>query len=163
LDEIVPSLDVPDGEPFAIEVLTRFANPYLHHALRDISVQHTAKMRIRVVPSIMRFAERTGRAPTLLAFGFAAYLRLLRTAQQSGATALGTDQDAEPVRALWRKGAGATEAAVRRLVDEVCRNDELWNVDLTQVSGFVRLVADHLTELDRIGVEPALAALMRAR
>src|SRR6266567_2499385 len=73
-DEIVPSLSVPGGEEFAAAVLERFANPFIRHALIDITLQGTMKMRVRVVPSILGFYERTGQVPTGLAFGFAAYL-----------------------------------------------------------------------------------------
>jgi tagaturonate reductase len=80
LDEIVPSLDVPDAESYAMQVLARFANPYIRHSLIDITLQQTMKMRVRVVPSIVRSAARTGRAPASLAFGFAAYLLFMRRA-----------------------------------------------------------------------------------
>src|SRR6185369_2016277 len=47
LDEIVPSLDVPDGQAFARETLQRFANPFIRHSLIDITLHGTAKMRVR--------------------------------------------------------------------------------------------------------------------
>src|SRR5687768_17156226 len=60
LDEIAPGLDVPDAIAFAHEVLDRFGNPHIRHALLDITLQGTTKMRVRVIPSIVRHAERTG-------------------------------------------------------------------------------------------------------
>ena len=42
-DEIVPSLSVPCGEEFARETLDRFANPYIRHALIDITLHATSK------------------------------------------------------------------------------------------------------------------------
>ena len=77
-DEIVPSLDAPNADAFASEVMERFANPYIRHALIDITLYGTTKMRVRVVPSIVEYAARTGRTPTSLAFGFAAYLAFMR-------------------------------------------------------------------------------------
>jgi len=42
LDEIVPSVEAPDVESFAREVLDRFANPFVRHALIDITLHGTA-------------------------------------------------------------------------------------------------------------------------
>ena len=77
-DDIVPSVDVPDAEAFAQDVIDRFANPYIKHALADITLYGTTKMRVRVVPSIVEYHARTGRVPQSLAFGFAAYLAFMR-------------------------------------------------------------------------------------
>jgi tagaturonate reductase len=57
-DDIVPSLDAPDAEEFAREVLERFANPYIRHSLIDITLYGTTKMRVRVVPSIVDHYRR---------------------------------------------------------------------------------------------------------
>ena len=52
LDEIAPTLDVEGAAEFAEAVLDRFRNPHIRHALIDITLQATMKMRVRVVPSI---------------------------------------------------------------------------------------------------------------
>ena len=78
LDEIAPTLGRPDAADYAHAVLARFANPYVHHALFDITLQGTMKMRVRVVPTIVRHTERTGHAPDALALGFAAFLLFMR-------------------------------------------------------------------------------------
>ena len=66
------------GEEFAAEVMDRFANPYIRHALIDITLYATTKMKVRVVPSIVAFHARMGRAPSSLAFGFASYIAFMR-------------------------------------------------------------------------------------
>lgn len=154
-EEIVPSLTVPDGEKFAGEVLDRFANPFLRHALADITLQHTAKMRVRVVPSIVQFARRSGAVPPSLAFGFAGYLRLLR--ESPSVTGVGTDNDGERVRASWRQASDDDES-LRRLVSDICADRALWQTDLSQLPGFVALVADNLIRMTRLGVAAALEA-----
>lgn len=154
-EEIVPSLTVPDGEQFAGEVLDRFANPFLRHALADITLQHTAKMRVRVVPSIVQFARRAGAAPASLAFGFAGYLRLLK--EPPNVTGVGTDNDGERVRASWRRTPNDDES-LRRLVRDIFADRALWQIDLSQLPGFVALVADNLIRMTRLGVAAALEA-----
>ena len=110
LDEIVPSLDL-DAEAFAREVLDRFANPFVRHALLDITAQQTTKLGVRVVPSVLGYAEKRGEAPPLLAFGVAAFLASTRP----GALPEGRPgDDAESAwRARWA-GVGEGNAALRR-------------------------------------------------
>jgi len=159
-DEIVPSLAVSGGEAFARDVLTRLANPFLRHALTDITLQHTSKMRVRVVPSIVQFAERRGGAPASLAFGFAAYLLLLRDAGAASSVMrpfLAADGERERVRDLWREVPDESEESLRAFVARSCASEALWQTDLSYVSGFVEQVGSALILMSRRGVARALA------
>lgn len=146
LDEIVPGLDVPDAMGFAGEVLDRFSNPYIRHALVDITLQATTKMRVRVVPSLKRYAERTGRPPASLTLGFAAHLWLLRDEPARA------DDQGEQLRTLWREH-GDDDSAVAHAA---CADLSLWGTDLSRVSGFVALVTEYLSTLRRTGIRAAL-------
>lgn len=155
-DEIVPSLAVPHGEAFAREVLDRFANPYLRHALRDITLQQTAKMRVRVVPSIERGAASRGRVPRSLSFGFAAYLMLAR--QSLAGLVVGTDTAGERVRAMWRAAPDESDASLRLVVAEIGADRALWQADLASIPGFVDTTTEYLVRMTRAGVAAALEA-----
>lgn len=162
LEEIVPFLDAPGAEAFAREVLDRFANPFIRHALIDISLQQTMKMRVRVVPSILRYAGRNGRAPASLAFGFAAYLLLMRGELQERRRAAGlpvpADDQGARVRAYWT----VHPDSIHRLVREVCSDETLWGADLAGVPGFAEAVALHLARMDQEGGPAALEAHLEA-
>ena len=162
-EELVPSLDVEGAEAFAREVLDRFSNPFIRHELIDITLQATTKMRVRVVPSILRYAVKTGRPPAAVAFGFAAYLLFMRGDLQEERRRAGLhvppDDRAEHFRSLWCS-AGDDEAGLERLARAVCSDASLWDVDLSAVPGFVRAVADHLTRACRGGVPAALEAFL---
>ena len=165
LDEIVPTVDAPDAAQFGAEVLDRFANPYIRHALVDITLHGTAKMRVRVVPSIVRYAERSGSAPAALALGFAAYLELMRgelgDARRAAGLAVPVDVPGERIRALWSEaGADADANRIGALVRRVCTDQSLWGADLTRVPGFVVAVSDHLARVRRDGIGAALEALL---
>ena len=165
LDEIVPTLTVDGGEQFADSALERFANPFIHHALIDITLQATTKLRIRVVPSILAFHQRTGQIADGLAFAFAAHLLFLRGGVQGDRRARGqavpADGAGDGVRALWRRIDADTNEALGALVERVCADASLWGADLSRVPGFVRVVSDHLARCCREGVRAALAALAR--
>lgn len=150
LDDIVPTLDAPGSAQYALAVLDRFANPYVKHALTDISLQQTMKMRVRIVPTVVRYAERTGRAPESLAFGFAAYLLFVR---DGGGLA---DDQGDRVRAHWA-GAGA-DASAEMIVQRICADAELWGAELDRVPGFAAAAASALDAIRRDGVDAALAA-----
>jgi tagaturonate reductase len=150
LDDIVPSVDVPGAEEFAHAVLDRFANPYIHHALVDITLQQTMKMRVRVVPSIVDNVRRCGRLPRSLVFGFAGYLEYMRVATGGPA-----DDQGASVRARWERVDDSPES-VAALVRDVCADTSLWTCDLTTLPGFAPAVT---TELLRIRDQGALGAL----
>ena len=162
LDEIVPATDAPGAEQFAHEVLGRFSNPYIRHALIDITLQGTAKMRVRIVPAIVRYGAIAGRAPASLAFGFAAFLLFMRGDLQEKRRRAGervpADDQAEALRAMWLRNTGDSDSAVASLVDEACRTESLWGTDLRRVPRFAGAVSESLTRMVRDGVPAALEA-----
>ncbi|HEX8694807.1 MAG TPA: tagaturonate reductase [Longimicrobium sp.] len=166
LEEIVPTLDAPGAEEYARQVLDRFANPFVRHALIDISLQQTMKTRVRVVPSIVRWAERFGDAPPSLAFGFAAYLLYMRGDVQERRRAAGlpvpADDQGDRVRAMWSALHDGSDASLAALVKVACADRALWGTDLARVPGFAKAVTCSLVRAHRDGVSAALEAHLAA-
>ncbi len=162
LDEIAPSLDAPRADAFAAEVLDRFDNPYIEHALIDITLHGTTKMRVRVVPSIVAFASQNARPPAALAFGFAAYLAFMRgevhAERRAAGLAVPPDAEGERLRATWQSLAPRSDDEFVELARSICADDTLWGTDLTGIPGFFELVAEHLMRICRQGVASALDA-----
>ena len=162
LDEIVPSLDVPGAEGFAREVLGRFANPYLQHQLWDITLQGTTKFRVRVVPSIVEHARRTGSVPRALALGFAGFLAFqqgeLQQARRRAGEAVPADSAGESIQARWREVDGSP-ASLAGFVRSVCSDSELWGADLAAIPGFVDVVTEELATIRERGAVAAIEAL----
>ncbi len=160
LDEIAPSLRAPGAVEFAREVLARFANSYIRHSLIDITLHGTAKMRVRVVPSIVEYFERTGRTPSALALGFAAYLAFMRGELHDERRAAGLtvpeDAGGARVRAVWERADVASDAGLMALVREVCADTTLWGTDLSRVGEFADAVGNHLSRIVRQGIVAAL-------
>lgn len=158
LDEIVPTLDVPSAAAFARETLDRFANPSIRHALFDITLHASMKMRVRIVPTILAYSERTGGAPESLAFGFAAYLLFMRgelqRARKEAGMAVPPDDGRDRITSAWHSAGGDH----RMLARSVCADATLWGTDLTAVSEFADSVAEHLAAIDRGGAAAALDA-----
>jgi tagaturonate reductase len=67
-EEIVPVIAdrVEDAEGFVRATLERFRNPFFEHRLESIALNHEAKVRTRLVPTVREYRERFGRVPRLL-------------------------------------------------------------------------------------------------
>ena len=160
LEEIVPALDVAGAEEFAGAVLDRFRNPHIRHALVDITLQATMKMRVRIIPSIQRYVDQNGRVPQSLAFGFAAFLHFMQGCFQRARRERGlpvpADDQGERLQALWCMVPSDPSASVGTFVWTVCRDESLWGADLTALPGFVDLVAEQLWRMRALGVGEAL-------
>jgi tagaturonate reductase len=102
-DEMIPATDLPAdaAAQFARSVVERFRNPWLEHEWRMIAMNQEDKLRIRVVPLIVAFANRRGRAPDGLALACAAHLVLMRAPVETLAEASRLPGFVEAV-ARWR-------------------------------------------------------------
>jgi tagaturonate reductase len=67
-----------DALTFASSVLDRFRNPFLNHKWQSIAFQYAEKMKMRNIPVLNRYRQVYGTVPERMAFGFAAFLLLLR-------------------------------------------------------------------------------------
>ncbi|MFA6287162.1 MAG: hypothetical protein WC661_07215 [Opitutaceae bacterium] len=67
-DEIVPVIAdrAPAAEAFARDTLDRFRNPFLNHQLSSIALNHEAKVKVRLLPTIEDYKNKFGKAPPLL-------------------------------------------------------------------------------------------------
>ncbi len=159
-EEIVPATDLPaeGAEAFARTVLDRFRNPWLEHEWRVIATNQTVKLRLRVVPSIVGFGMKRGRAPQGLALGFAAYLRWVRSNSAA-------DVDLPLIVRHWQgvepdPAPGPVLAStLERVVAGALADAELWGVNLADLPGFLEATTRWLLLLERDGVDAALEAL----
>lgn len=146
-DEIVTSLDIDPAmaAAFATDVLDRFANPFVRHALRDITFQQTAKLGVRVLPSVHGYVRTWGEAPSLLAFGVAAFLAATRPG-------VFPDGPADDASADWARRWAEADDLRAFAHDALAALDP----DLPGLGGFGDLVADALVAIDRDGCRAAL-------
>lgn len=162
LEEIVPTVRVPDADAFARDVLERFENPFMRHALWDITLQGGTKWRVRLVPVIEAYARSRGRAPRALALAFAAYLALQRRGARGPSRAGGspgpTDAVGDAIHLRWA-GVADEPDALFELVRAILADAGTWGTDLTAVPGLVDAVAEQLVRLRKHGAEAALASL----
>lgn len=163
LKEIAPAIpyqiDYNQAAEFAGQVLDRFRNPHIEHQWISISAQYSAKMGMRVAPLLLNHYKLHQTVPQCIAFGFAAFLRFMKTEKNEGGKFIGhingadytvTDSMAEFFCNVWQNHD------VEQVVSEVLKDKTLWNADLSVLPGFASAVARHLNAIIEQGTKVLL-------
>ncbi|WP_298537414.1 tagaturonate reductase [uncultured Algibacter sp.] len=151
--EICPTLDLPEAElnQFAHDVLDRFRNPYLEHALISISLNSTSKYKTRVLPSVLEYIKRKGELPQRLLFSLSALIAFYKGDRNGETILLKDDQSAlDFFETQWASGdiAGVAQATLE--------NTNFWGQDLTQYDGLLDAVTKNLENIVNNGMQEAL-------
>ncbi|TNJ42565.1 tagaturonate reductase [Tamlana fucoidanivorans] len=155
-NEICPTLDLSEEElnQFSNDVLDRFKNPYLEHALMSISLNSISKYKTRVLPSVLEYVKRKNALPKNLLFSLAALIAFYKGDRNGEPIAL---KDDEKVLAFFKDQW--TNNSVAEVVNAVLSNTDFWGTDLTQIAGLEDVV---LTDLNTI-LEKGMKASLDAR
>jgi tagaturonate reductase len=131
-NEIIPTLDLPkeELEQFAAEVLDRFRNPFIRHELISISLNSISKFRVRVLPTILEYHNRTGQSPENLFRSFADLIRFYK-GNINGESIPLKDEPAVLgfFEKVWKKENNED------IIETVLSNKDLWGMDLSQIPG----------------------------
>lgn len=139
--EIIPTLDLPkeELEQFAAEVLDRFRNPFIRHELISISLNSISKFRVRVLPTILEYHNRTGQFPENLIRSFADLILFYKGGIHGESIPLKDEQAVlEFFEKVWKK------ENLEEIVETVLGNEYLWGIDLTQIPGLKAKVIGYL-------------------
>jgi len=160
--EIVPAIpyEVPGDEAmvFSAAVLDRFANPYIKHLWINITFQYTMKMKIRILPVLNQYYKLFNKVPVSIAFGFAAFLRFMRShkkeenqyfGQYDGKEYLITDDQA----AYFYEKSKLSEADY---VKAVLSDQQLWETNLSDFEDFIKSVEENYNNIIAFGIKEAL-------
>lgn len=163
-DEIIQSIpykiDPQVAKDFARKVLDRFRNPHIRHEWLSISVQYTAKLKLRVVPLLLNYYNLNNSVPVNMALGFAAFIRFMKVKRKTDGTYTGsingkeyivTDSQASYFSKVWK--AQDTDL----IVNNILSNQQLWDTDLTALPGFKQAVINNLNTLLTYGIKELTA------
>lgn len=114
-EEIVASLDMNKDEAleYASQVMTRFANPYIKHMCQSIALNSVSKFKVRVLPSILEYEKKYGKAPKTLLFSLAKLIEFYKK---------GTPND----------NPQETEKMKNGTVKEILSDESLWGQDISR-------------------------------
>ena len=156
-DEIIPTLTLPESElkDFASAVTERFKNPFIDHALLDISLNSTSKWRARVLPSLKAYVKAYGVLPTCITASFAFYIAFYRGYRmEDGNLIAKRDVGEYPIRddkKVLDFYLARRDASIATLVHDVCTNVDFWGEDLSQITGFEDAVVKDLEAITTNG------------
>ncbi len=146
-------------DEFANQVLDRFRNPHIKHQWIAITVQYSAKLKMRVVPVLLNYYKKTTEVPANIALGFAAYIAFMSVKTEENGKYFGelngktypvNDDQASYFYA--HKNSISTETWIHTVLS----NTELWGTDLTLLPGFEAAV---VKDYQVIMAEGALVAM----
>ena len=162
-EEIAPAVPYPVSPDVVLQyagnVLERFRNPFLEHQWLSISQNYSTKMRTRCVPLLLRHYELQNSVPERMALGFAAYLCFTRPVikknngfygESNGDLYLLKDDASAVFYQRW------AQLSTSDLVNDVLRDKDFWEADLSELPGFAEAVEAKLTLLLNGAFEEAL-------
>jgi tagaturonate reductase len=157
-DEICPTLDLSDKElkQFSNDVLDRFRNPYLEHALMSISLNSISKYKTRVLPSVLEYINRKNKLPKRLLFSLSALIAFYKGDRDGETIELKDNQEVlDFFTDQW--SSNDPEAVVKNVLSKV----DFWNTDLTKIEGLENQVTANLENILDNGMTKALKSLMQ--
>lgn len=167
LADLLPGIPYPVdekmGQRFGMQVLDRFRNPAVEHRWLAITLNYSAKLRMRVVPDLLHYYERFKTAPQYVALGFAAYVQFMRGTRQDGDKYYGEatgqeyliqDEQAAYFADLWQR------MPLIELMQTVLSNQDLWGTDLAALPGFAASVTRYLLQMQQEGAAATLATVL---
>ena len=164
-DEVIPTLSLPEEElkQFAGEVVNRFNNPYVDHALLAISLNSVSKWRARCMPSLLGYVEKTGKLPAHLTFSIAA-LMAFYTGTEIRDKALIGHRDGQEYNIMDDKAvleffAANCEKDTKTFVTSFLGNEDFFGQDLNKVPGLTDAVVAYLDDIKANGMRAALCKI----
>ena len=143
-EEILPSLAMPDAEPFAEAVLARFRNPFIQHPLQSIALNSLSKFKARLIPSLIDYTNQHDQLPERLVLVFAALIRFYKGEWHGQPIPLNDD----PAQIAWFRQLWESSVSARELSEQVLSKQSLWGTDLSTIPGLADQLAADLIRID---------------
>jgi len=158
-DELMQTLDLPQEEleKFAGDVLERFDNPFVDHAVTSIMLNSFPKFQARDLPGVKTFLERMGELPKGLVFGLAAIITYYKGGKRADGADITPNDDPkimELLQQLWATGD------TQKVTDGVLGAEFIWQEDLNKVKGLNALVKQYLDLIQDKGMLEAVKTIL---
>jgi tagaturonate reductase len=154
IGEISETLDMDKNEILAYteEVMDRFKNPFIKHALADIALNSISKFKVRVLPSLLQYYTANKKLPTNLTFSLACLIQFYKGTWNNEALPVKDSPEiVEAFKDAWQIGT------LDLVVAKVLTNIEFWGEDLTKIEGLSDTLVVALNEIEGNGIEQGFA------
>ncbi len=126
--------ETDENKAFASAVLERFANPYIKHLWKSISLNSVSKYSVRVLPTVVEYFKANGSLPKPLVFSLACLIEYYKT----------SDPTDVPATVQFIKNNEASD---------ILANASLWGED---ISFMTELVNESLEKIHSLGIREAV-------
>jgi len=154
ISEISETLDMDKNEitAYSEEVMDRFKNPFIKHALADIALNSISKFKVRVLPSLLGYYNTNKKLPANLTFSFASLIRFYKGTWNGQELPVKDGEDITTFfSGLWKSDD------YEKIARLTLQNKGFWDEDLTEVPGLTKAITIALEEIDANGVEAGFA------
>jgi len=154
ISEISETLDMDKNEitAYSEEVMDRFKNPFIKHALADIALNSVSKFKVRVLPSLLGYYKTNKKLPVNLTFSLASLIRFYKGTWNGESLPV---KDGEDITAffngLWKSDD------YEKIARLTLQNKSFWDEDLTEIPGLTKAITIALEEIDSNGIEAGFA------
>ena len=140
---------------FSNDVLDRFRNPYLKHALMSISLNSVSKFKTRVLPSLLEYVNRKVRIASKIELVSLAALIAFYSGNVGGKEISLNDDAAvlDFAKSTWSSNGDDYNAVASAFLG----NADFWGQDLNSVDGLTDLIANNLKVIMTDGIKGLLA------
>lgn len=147
ISETLP-MDKNEITAYAEEVMDRFRNPFIKHALADIALNSISKFKVRVLPSLLGYYTTTKKLPTSLTFSLACLIQFYKGTWNNEALPVkDTPELVEAFKKAWELGN------LESVVSAVLANTDFWDEDLNKVEGLSQALVLALNEIEANGIQ----------
>lgn len=150
IEEINGTLQMDKNEILAYseEVMDRFKNPFIKHALSDIALNSISKFKVRVLPSLLQYYNDHKQLPTNLTFAFACLIQFYKGNWNGKVLPIkDTPEIVAEFKSAWEL------SNLESVTNAILSNVEFWGEDLTTINGLSEDIVFALSEIEANGLE----------
>ena len=150
-DELMETLDLPHEElmQFGKDVLERFNNPFVDHAVTSIMLNSLPKYQTRDLPGLKTYLKRKGQLPRGLVLGLAAIITYYKGGVRADGKQARPEDSAENLQLLQRLWATDSTQAV---AEGVLGATAIWGEDLNRIAGLTEMLKGFLDDIQTKGM-----------
>ena len=158
-DELMETLNLPKEElqKFAHDVLERFNNPFVDHAVTSIMLNSFPKFETRALPGLKVYLERKGQLPSGLVLGLAAIITYYKGGKRADGAEIVPNDDPkimDLLKQLWATGD------TQKVAEGVLAADFIWNEDLNKIPGLTAAVKANLDSIQANGMLETVKSIL---
>jgi len=150
-EELLATLDLPKEEllQYSSDVLERFNNPFVDHAVTSIMLNSFPKYQTRDLPGLKTYLARKGELPEGLVLGLAGITTYYKgDARADGAKAEPNDakEILQLLQDLWATGS------TQKVAEGVLGAEFIWGEDLNAIPGLTQRIVYYLDAIQQKGM-----------